>query len=387
MYTLKDVATLCVDGDWIESKDQSQTGIRLIQTGNIGIGEYIDKIDRAKYISEETFYRLNCTEVLPGDVLISRLPDPVGRACVVPNRLGKAITAVDCTIIRLNESICRRMYLKYFTESQKYKYEIKQFLVGSTRIRISRKNLERIEIPLLSLDNQDYIVSVLDKVTDLINKRKEQLQKLDELVKARFVEMFGDPTSFESIYEKTYYGEQFNITSGGTPKTDVNAYWENGTIPWIGSNMCQNEIIYENDGKYITQLGLENSSAKIFRSGTVLVALVGATIGRTALLRFDTATNQNIAAIDVNGSKDFIPEFVYYHLQFLYNKFQEIGSGKFKMANQKFIKELPLTIPPIDLQNQFADFVAKVEKTKSTVQKALAETQVLFDSLMQQYFG
>ena len=102
MATIKSVSNFVGDGNWIESKDQSTSGIRLIQTGNIGVGTYLDKVNRAKYISEQTFSQLNCTEVLPGDILISRLPDPVGRACVVPDRMGKAITAVDCTIIRLN---------------------------------------------------------------------------------------------------------------------------------------------------------------------------------------------------------------------------------------------------------------------------------------------
>ena len=98
---LKDVCTIFTDGDWIESKDQSNEGIRLLQTGNIGEGIYLEKELRAKYISEETFDRLKCTEVFPGDILVSRLPEPVGRACIVPDKKERMITAVDCTICRV----------------------------------------------------------------------------------------------------------------------------------------------------------------------------------------------------------------------------------------------------------------------------------------------
>ncbi len=93
---LGEVCTLLTDGDWVESKDQSESGIRLIQTGNIGNGFYKDKTESSKYISEETFSKLNCTEIFEGDILISRLPDPIGRACIIPNNSTRMITAVDC---------------------------------------------------------------------------------------------------------------------------------------------------------------------------------------------------------------------------------------------------------------------------------------------------
>ena len=181
---------------------------------------------------------------------------------------------------------------------------------------------------------------------------------------SRFIELFGDPMTNDSKWSVSTIGDQFDVTSGGTPATGEKAYWDNGTIPWIGSNMCQDTILCENDGKFITEEGFAHSSAKWFFKGTVLVALVGATIGKTALLRFDTTTNQNIAAIDVNGNAAFSSEFVFYHMQMLYTKFMEIGNGKFKMANQGFIRQLPLICPPLELQEQFAAFVEQVDKSK-----------------------
>ena len=237
------------------------------------------------------------------------------------------------------------------------------------------------------MQQQQKVINIIQKAQELIDLYKQQLQGLDDLIKARFVEMFGDPMNCKKRWALSNIGKQFLVTSGGTPSTENKAYWENGTIPWIGSNMCQNAILYKNDGKFITDEGYSHSSAKLLYSGTVLIALVGATIGKTALLRFDTTTNQNVAAIDVNNNDAFTSEFIFYHLQFQYGKFMEIGNGKFKMANQGFIRQLHLICPPIELQNEFSTFVEQVNKSKAVVQKALDEAQLLFDSLMQQYFG
>ncbi len=266
-------------------------------------------------------------------------------------------------------------------------YALKYVKIPNTGYNRHFKWLKESKIQYPCAEKQEEIVSILNGVSKIIEYRQQQLQKLDELVKARFIELFGDPMTDISKWSTSTIGEQFNVTSGGTPATGEKAYWENGTIPWIGSNMCQDTILSGNDGKFITEEGYTHSSAKWFHKGTVLVALVGATIGKTALLRFDTTTNQNIAAIDVNNNVAFSSEFVFYHMQMLYSKFMEIGSGKFKMANQGFIRQLPLICPPIELQDQFAAFVEQTDKSKSVVQKALDEAQLLFDSLMQQYFG
>ena len=109
--SLKEVCDVFGDGDWIESKDQSDGGIRLIQTGNVGVGVFKDRIEKARWISEDTFKRLRCTEIREGDVLISRLPDPVGRSCLIPALEHKAITAVDCSILRFDPD---KMNSKFF---------------------------------------------------------------------------------------------------------------------------------------------------------------------------------------------------------------------------------------------------------------------------------
>lgn len=163
---LADACIVFSDGDWIESKDQSDEGIRLIQTGNIGNGVYLDKSSRAKFVSLKTFKELRCTEVFPGDILISRLPDPVGRCCIVPDGLGRSITAVDCSIVRLSPD-WDPVFFRWFTLTDAYQAQIKTYLTGTTRQRISRKNLGKTLIPRVSLEDQRASSSFANKVDKL----------------------------------------------------------------------------------------------------------------------------------------------------------------------------------------------------------------------------
>ena len=316
-----------------------------------------------------------------GDILIS-VRAPIGAMNMAVERccIGRGLAAL--TPIR---NKCSKQFLYYALQS-KVDSLIAQG-TGSTFKAISKKVLEATCIPAYSTTEQEQIAETIGHVDNTIAARRKQLALLDQLVKSRFIELFGDPMTDVSKWSASTIGEQFNVSSGGTPATGEKAYWENGTIPWIGSNMCQDTMLSENDGKFITEEGYAHSSAKWFHKGTVLVALVGATIGKTALLRFDTTTNQNIAAIDVTQNAAFSSEFVFYHMQMLYSKFMEIGSGKFKMANQGFIRQLPLICPPIELQEQFAAFVEQTDKSKLAVQKGLQELEILKKSLMQQYFG
>ena len=178
---LREVSVLFADGDWIESKDQASDGIRLIQTGNVGFGVYLDKTQNAKYISGATFHRLNCLEIYDGDILVSRLPEPAGRACILPQSTERRITAVDCTVIRTDASVIDRNYLLQFLCSEQYLKTVNSFLAGGTRQRISRKNLEGIEVPFPSIEKQRYYGSFLCKVDDRISNAEQHLSCLSRL--------------------------------------------------------------------------------------------------------------------------------------------------------------------------------------------------------------
>lgn len=326
-----------------------------------------------------------------GDLLVSHINSKtyIGRTVVYEGMQGeKIIHGMNLLRLKHNMSLINSAFFCYYTQSVSFKLDIMRIrkdAVNQSSFTIS--DFKKIRIPVPVLATQLSIVSELDKLNELIQIKKEQLKDYDALAQSIFYEMFGDPVENEKGWEVKKFGECFNIGAGGTPSKKIKEYWDNGTIPWIGSNMCQNCIITETDGKFITEEGLKHSSAKLLLPGTVLVALVGATIGKVGLLRTETCTNQNVAFIKVQESESFTSEFVYYHLMGLYEEFMKIGKGNFKMANQGFIKFLPISCPPLPLQQFFAHKIERIELQKATVQKAITDLETLLASRMQYWFG
>lgn len=179
-----------VDGDWIEAKDQSDSGIRLIQTGNVGITNFIDKPDNKKWISEDTFESLHCEEIYPGDILISRLPEPAGRACIVPVTGTRMITAVDCTIARTSSNNSAEFIVQYLSTPDYFKW-VNSCLAGGTRQRISRSMLSDCNIMIPpTLDEQDKIGRTFSLLDNLITLHQRKLESLKELKKGLLQKMF-----------------------------------------------------------------------------------------------------------------------------------------------------------------------------------------------------
>lgn len=332
-----------------------------------------------KYIDTPSVWTTQKTKVArKGDILMS-VRAPVGPVNFATEKccIGRGLA-----IIRPNEKIDKEYLFYFFINYQKYI----SGHGGAVFDSINKDEIGNIEIPLPTMEEQKKIAARLDAVSDLLAKQKQLLSEQDNLIQSTFYDMFGDPLKNNKGWKIEKLGNLFSVSSGGTPDTKNKEYWENGDISWIGSNLCQNVILTKNDGKFITQKGLENSSAKIISAGSVLIALVGATIGKTALLTFETTTNQNIAAIDVIKNENFSSYFIFYLIQALYQEFLNIGSGKFKMANLTFVRNLKIPIPPLELQEKFAAIIEQIESEKSKIKSAIAETQTLFNSMMSEYF-
>ncbi len=164
-----------VDGDWIESPYITDRGIRLIQTGNIGIGEYREKGYR--YISQQTFHELGCTEFQPGDVLICRLGVPVARACLAPDLGMQMITSVDVCIFKPRSGVSPQ-FLVYQMSSPDYLNWVNSSVRGSTRDRISRSMLGTFSVVVPPLDEQASIVRYLDRTDDRIRRAISAKERL-----------------------------------------------------------------------------------------------------------------------------------------------------------------------------------------------------------------
>lgn len=382
--------TTTINGLWTGKKPPF-INVAVIRNTNFTKDCKLDMTNVAYLDVEQKQY--NSRKLLPGDIIIEKSggsdKQPVGRPVLFDISEGEYSFSNFTSTLRINNAdeiipqfLHCALYSAYL-RGETFKLQSKTTGIHN----LDFKGYNRLPIPIPSLSEQQSVVAELDKINELISLKKTQLSDIDKLAQNVFYEMFGHPLTNEKEWKTKKYGECFTIGAGGTPSKSNPLYWDNGNIPWIGSNMCQNCIITETDGKYITSEGLKNSSAKMLDPGTVLVALVGATIGKVALLRTCTSTNQNIAFIKVNENKLFCPEFVYYHLMNQYDEFMLIGNGDFKMANQAFIKSLTIMMPPISLQQEFAKRLKMIEQQKLLINSAVENLETLLASRMQYWFG
>ena len=274
-------------------------------------------------------------------------------------------------------------YLYYFFKSRKN--FLNNIGRGATFKEISKSIISNIEIILPSYDVQCTQTQNLKKIDNLIYLRKKVIKEYQLLVKSRFNEMFGD--FYTTLFPKYKIGEKFELSSGSTPSRDNKLYWDSGTINWVKTTEVINKEITETEEK-ITEFALENTSLKLFPVNTILIAMYGQgqTRGRSAILKVESTSNQACGAIFPNKIDN--PVFIWHQLMLRYSELRELGrGGNQPNLNGQLIKNFELIFPPLSLQNEFADFVAQVDKSQLAIQKSLEELETLKKSLMQEYFG
>ena len=263
--------------------------------------------------------------------------------------------------------------------------ELNSLGTGSTFKAISKKVLEETKVPDISLEKQTAYSNILEKLYFIITHRRTQLEKLDLLVKARFVEMFGDVDLTPQKSEWTTVSEIGTVVGGSTPKTSIEEYWD-GDLKWITPAELNLDTGYLYDSiRKITKAGAESCSLQLMPINTVILTS-RAPIGKVAIAGTEFYCNQGFKNIIC---KDTInPRYLYSLLLFNTDYLNSLGRGAtFKEISKAIVEKIRIPIPQIELQNQFADFVKQVDKSKVAVQKELDKAQMLFDSLMQEYFG
>jgi len=389
---LSEVCSLFTDGNWIESKDQSIEGIRLIQTGNIRQGEYFDKSDKARFISEETFIRLKCTEVLIGDILVSRLPEPVGRSCIIPDIDAKMITAVDCTIIRANKHLFRE-FLRYYQLSNKYLIDVDSRTTGTTRSRISRKNLGSIQIPIPPIDEQKRIVAKLDDCFAAIDKARANVEKnlnnAKELFQSQLNEIFSQKGDgwVDKILDEI--GE---IQTGTTPSTkDKSNYGD--FIPFVKPPHFKPDGSIDAGNSMLSESGLK--IGRLFPPNSVLMVCIGATIGKTGFTETAVSSNQQINCLTPN--ENYYPKLLYYGLisPFVQKQVADIGRGAqatLPIINKTKWQGLSINIPESKSEQnkivkQLDDLKSQTQSLESNYQQELDALEELKKSVLQKAFN
>ena len=264
----------------------------------MGVAEYLDKPNNKKWISNDTFEALNCEEVFEGDILISRLPEPAGRACIIPKLASKMVTAVDCTIVRVSNDTSNKYLLQYLS-SQKYFDEVNTCLAGGTRQRISRSGLANFDVAIpVKKSEQEAIGAYFSNLDHLITLHQSR----------RFEYIFVDVACHTLSWEQRKLGEVANIVGGGTPSTSNEKYWD-GNIDWYAPAEIGEQIYAFWSIRKITEEGLKHSSAKLLPAFKTVLFTSRAGIGNMAVLQKDGATNQGFQSIVCNDC--LVPYFVF----------------------------------------------------------------------------
>ena len=264
---------------------------------------------------------------------------------------------------------------------------LREKCTGATIPHIQKSVLENIEIPKFDINTQKKIVEVLDKAQELIDKRKEQIEALDELVKSRFIEIFGDLYNNTKGWRKETFGEIVTIERGGSPRP-INEYITddiNG-INWIKiGDTSQNSMYIKSTKEKIKPEGIKKS--RYVKEGDLLLSN-SMSFGRPYILKTDGCIHDGWLVI-----RDDYSVFNKIYLctalgsEAIYNQFKSMAvGGVVNNLNKEMVKGLSVCIPPIELQNQFADFVKQVDKLKSKMESSLKELEDNFNSLMQKAF-
>ncbi len=385
---LKDCATF-INGMAFKPIDWDVKGLPIVRiqnlTGTNKIFNYYSKEYNPKF------------EINNGDLLISW---SASLGVFIWNN-GKAI---------LNQHIFKVVFNK-IEINKKYFYfcildvleEMSEKTHGSAMRHITKGNFDNIEILLPPLKEQERIVGILDesfaKIDESIKILEQNLLNLDELMQSALQKAFNplnDDTKenyqLPQTWEWKSLGEIGNTSSGGTPLRNKKEYWENGSIKWLKSGELNDgyiDFIEEN----ITEEAIENSSAKIFQKGTLLIAMYGATAGRLGILNLDSATNQAVCAFLHKDNKNikFLEKFLFYFLFFIRDKIiKDSFGGAQPNISQTYIKNLQIPLPPLKEQEQIASHLDSVfEKTKALKElytKELKDYEELKQSLLDKAF-
>lgn len=357
------------------------SSVILLRANNIEDGiinfDSIQYVRKSKVSSEQYLKK--------GDILIcasSGSKSLVGKAASFDFDIECTFGAF-CKVIRPKDGYSQ--YLSVFFQSQSYRQKISEFAIGANINNIRNEHIDELYISMYPESERCFIVKKVNTVQSIIYWRKYMIKKLDELIKARFIELFGDININNKNWNCESLRNLCTIVRGGSPRPIEQ--FLGGDVPWIKiSDATDGDNIYLNSTKeYIIKEGVKRS--RLVKSGSLIFANCGVSLGFARIITFDGCIHDGWLAmedIDVRLDKVFLLQ----SLNQMTEYFRKIApAGTQPNLNTAIMKEYKQVVPPIELQRDFIRFVEQVNKSKVEVQKALDKAQLLFDSLMQKYFG
>lgn len=346
--------------------------INHISNDDIELVDYDGKPSRANLIAKS------------GDILFAKMMG-TKKTLHLDEDTAQNIYSTGFCAVRARPTVLTDRCLYHLLTSKAFLDQKDKNCSGATQKAITNAGLSKITIKVPSIGQQASIAQQLDRIASIIALRQSELQKLDELIKARFVEMFGDPVYNSKrlpIQRLCKLGSLDRGRSQHRPRNDPKLL--NGPYPLIQTGEVASAGLYITKYKNTySELGLRQS--KMWSAGTLCIT-IAANIAQTAILTFDACFPDSVVGFLPNDSINAI------YMHYWFGFFQKILEKQApqvaqKNINLKILSELNVIVPTQEKQEQFAAFVEQTDKSKVAVQKALDEAQLLFDSLMQKYFG
>lgn len=383
---IKDICSSITDGSHNPPQGIDTSSYLMLSSKNI----FDDEITlvQPRFLSKEDFENENKrTKVKCGDVLLT-IVGTVGRVAVVPNNLPSFTLQRSVAVLHPDEDVCSGRYLMYALRGKRS--YIESHSKGVAQKGIYLKEVSGIDLPVPSKEVQEQIIEKLDKMNSIIKSRQLELEKLDELIKARFVEMFGSPVSNPMFWKKRTLKEVCIKLNDGTHFSPES--FETGEYKYV---TAKNIKVTGFDFTNITYVPEEVHRPIYERCnpelGDVLYIKDGATTGIAMVntLEEEFTLLSSVALLKQNRTimNGYFLTALLNNEDMYMDIRNNMGGAAITRLTIAKLNAIKVIVPPIELQKQFADFVTQVNKSKVAVQKALDETQLLFDSLMQKYFG
>ena len=381
---LGELGTFQRGGGFLKS-DYVENGFPCIHYGQIHtkFGVSVDR--HLTSISKEKAHKSKIAS--KGDIIIAITSEDVEGSCKCTAWMGNYDVAVGAhtAIFKHNQN---PLYISYVLRSKRFNEDKTKYAHGFKVVEIKPDDISKIAIPVAPISIQEYIVSELDLLSRVIEKHKAQLEELDKLAQSIFYDMFGDPVTNEKGWEMKKLFEISNVGTGSTPSRNNDKYYEEGTIPWVKTTEVQNCDIFDTEEK-ITEFAIKETNCKVYPIGTLLMAMYGQgkTRGQLAKLRIEAATNQACAAIVLNNGFSN-PYYIYEYLHLQYENIRDMARGGNQLnLNLNIVKAIPIYLPPLSLQQEFAAKIEAIEAMKAKVRQSLKEAETLFNERMNCYFG
>ena len=365
------------EGPGVRNTQYTIDGVKLLNVANLVDGK-IDLSTSNRYISEEEAYgkyKHFLCEV--GDFIIAS-------SGIKVEYIDKKMGFVDETMLPLcmntstirfkvlDEKQLRIRYFMYYLKSQNFKKQLFKQITGSAQLNYGPSHLRKMIMPLISLDKQDEIVACMDKIQDIIDFRKQELVYLDDLIKARFVEMFGDPATNPMRWSETTIGDECFYIKDGPHKSLPDIGKENGGHPFISVRNIVNGYIDFSTARYISDEDYANAIKKCHPEKGDMLYSKGGTTGIAKLIDIDEefANWVHVAVLKFDKSKlngIFFENML--NGDYCFEQSQRLTKG---IANRDLVlsamAQIKMYRPPMEIQKQFADFVKQVNKSKFTKQ-------------------